>query len=233
MKFVDHYPTFNASGYAFTNEEPVLFAKALDESGRTFQRAASICSGGEVPLQIIAPRVQELIAIDHSYAALAAAMTKALLLRHLGAKDFRNHIMNGAQFSKDLVTTVQKDLPSVLQQRWRYFDYTAPHFQSYWTLEEAHLQTILDSLDKITFVHGDLNDLPNFGTFDLLYISNAWDHTNRERQKLGLSIKAAAPGALVLLSQDVSAQLPQHSWKLRAEGGKARGWFHRAYEIAA
>src|SRR3990167_2283926 len=86
---VEEKHTYNSSiVYKFTNEAPEEYIKLLGE--RTFQRGAGICSGGEVPLFVLMPRCDEVIAIDHSLGSLAAAYIKVVMLGHLGPKGMLN-----------------------------------------------------------------------------------------------------------------------------------------------
>src|ERR1051326_4607040 len=77
LSFEDRFAGHNGQGYAITNEEPEVWAELLDGLPETasaaadgrlpFRRALSICSGGEVPLLTLLPRVEEVIAVDHNY----------------------------------------------------------------------------------------------------------------------------------------------------------------------
>lgn len=73
--FKDIHPAYNGGGYACTNEEPHIHTALIDQhhpDGKdgTFQRAAAISSGGEIPILVLLTRAEEVVAIDHSYMAL-------------------------------------------------------------------------------------------------------------------------------------------------------------------
>src|SRR5437899_10670379 len=95
MTFEDIHPAYTPTGeqYIVTNEEPDIHRFLL--RGKTIKRAAAIAGGGEISLFLLLPRVrEELVSVDHSYAALAAFYVKALLLEQMGSKTLRNLIIN-------------------------------------------------------------------------------------------------------------------------------------------
>jgi hypothetical protein len=88
-KFIEACPSGKEihAGHTVTNESLVEHHTALGT--RTFDRVLSICSGGEVPFLVLAGRCKELIAVDMSYTALAAAMLKWIACQALGPERAR------------------------------------------------------------------------------------------------------------------------------------------------
>src|SRR5581483_3317482 len=111
----DIHPDFCASGFMVTNEQPEVFAELLGDM--TFTSAAAICSGGEMLLFLLLPRVtRELIAVDHSYRALGAAIVKAQMLVSLGAKDCRQlFIEKDTKKIQQIAQPFKKALPQPVQ----------------------------------------------------------------------------------------------------------------------
>lgn len=109
-KYEDVHPAYTASGYVATNEEPRIHSMLLAPHHH-IERAASIASGGEIPLMVLMARCREVVAVDHSYFALASTMLKAILLQTLGARklvevmveqsfnDFKPHMENAKNHS--------------------------------------------------------------------------------------------------------------------------------------
>lgn len=200
LKFEDRYADFiGTSPHIQTNESVDAFIKLLDGLGRRFRRAGAICSGGEVPLIVLAPRCEEVLAIDHVYRPLAVAYTKALLLADGKEKAL---VANTKEEFEAAWNAVKPRLPEKLVGHWpagMYYEYkygpdgrgyydppptanmmTVSHhtFAHEWAkYAEEWIQAARTSVAKVQFLHGDFTDLP--GTFDLLYLSNMLEHTSR------------------------------------------------------
>lgn len=72
--------------YIVPNEDTVEWRKLI--KGLRVNKAAAICSSGEVGLVAMLPTVRkELVLVDHSYASLSVAMLKYTMLRELGATE--------------------------------------------------------------------------------------------------------------------------------------------------
>ena len=85
FKDCNEYKGYNGTYYA-TNEEPKLFAEFLKDV--EVNRAAAICSGGEIGLFVLLPKVKrELVLIDHHYETMSFAMMKWLLIQTVGGKE--------------------------------------------------------------------------------------------------------------------------------------------------
>lgn len=75
----DRYP----SGYVCPNENIAVWREFA--KGKKINRAAGICSGGEVGLLSLLPYVkEELVLVDHSYGSLRYAIQKYLLIQRFG-----------------------------------------------------------------------------------------------------------------------------------------------------
>ena len=183
IQFTDHYKDYNGgSHFSVTNEEPFLHAYLLDKytGGKTFPKAGVIASGGEIPLLAIAPVCDSVVAIDHNYGSLAFAAAKILLLETLGPRELYERMLYAHErgLVVALFASVSKDLPDVLRP---HFDkvlsdyYSCSTLRKYWSyFPLAMIERGAAHCHKIHLVHGDFNDLVEFGApFDLLYVSNA------------------------------------------------------------
>ena len=193
--FIDHHPAFNASGYTITNEEPKMFTKLLD-GVEGIKLAGGICSGGEVPLQVLLPLASEAVyAIDHGLKALAVTYLKAVMLAQLGPKAFKALFVEKVyQDFKKAMTEAHKELLPALAKEivtdgyYLTFDSTSFNLslKREWGDEhgpsEADLELAFKKLDKLTLIHGDLTDLKDVAPpLDVLYISNACGHSGRSK----------------------------------------------------
>lgn len=182
--FKDIHPAHDGGGYSCTNEEPHIHTALIDRyhpKGKTFQRAAAISSGGEIPILVLLSRAEEVIAIDHSYMALGHAYLKCIMLDLFGPKAFLDMITTGDHATATKMFTEAKPLvPTCMHPRLYSFDVSSN--KKFWNISLETLTLIHSRLDKLTFVHGDLTDLSHFGVFDVLYISNALEHQGRSRK---------------------------------------------------
>jgi hypothetical protein len=91
-------------GHVVTNEDPRVHSALLRRAKvKRVKKAASICSGGEIPLFVLLPRAEEVICVDHSTKALGVAILKCLMLRELGAKKMRDL----------MISTKRQELPQI------------------------------------------------------------------------------------------------------------------------
>ena len=137
--------------YAAPNEDVELWRSFV--KGLRVNRAAAICSGGEVGLFAMLPTVRrELVLIVHSRRSLLVAMLKHLLIRQRGATEVRELLGKGSYRDiKAALTSVKESLPADLLAIYNrmgrnenepfgyrnYFktnaDYTTnPQLQKYW-----------------------------------------------------------------------------------------------------
>lgn len=83
--------------YTCPNEDAVTWRQLVGRKKLT--RAAGVCSGGEIGLFSILPRVsEELILVDHSKVPLACAILKSLLIQDVGFDGAVELFQNAAQY---------------------------------------------------------------------------------------------------------------------------------------
>ena len=186
-KFIDVHPQYDSdSGYTSTNETPESFVALLDKHcpDQTFKRGGGIASGGEIAFFVLLPRCEEVVVIDHSYSSLHAFYLKALWLADRGVKGFRQ-ILNGELDWQQTVDQTMLEVLKVIPAPKHPNTYlnqvsTRGLWATEWDLvSNETLEIALSRLDKLTLVHGDLTDLPQFGKLDLCYVSNAMEHHSR------------------------------------------------------
>jgi hypothetical protein len=240
---------FNAAGYWETNEEPEVHRELL--SGIRLHRAAAIASGGEVSYFVLLPKVQkELVLVDHSYHSLAVCFLKACLLQQRGADQTKALFVSGDREAiVDALLTVKDGVPEKLRSHiCSYGGELTPHrFYSENNLRREWLYAPLDAirasarkLSKLRLLHGDLSTLKGRGPFDLLYISNALDHTGVGGKRLGKEDiePSLKKGGYVLLTKqavnyNTSGTNPSNmGWKLIREiRGFRTSWIHSLYQV--
>lgn len=187
----DIHPAYCAAGYMCTNEQAYIFSELLGD--QKFKRIAAICSGGEMLLFLLLPRVtDELIAVDHSYRALGAAIVKIQILVNIGAeacktlftmpRNSKNILAVAQPFIEALPQTIQSALRNIDENGHRLFDHThCEALLTYWRKAKIEdLEASIKNVNKLKFVHGDMRDIAPRGPFDLAYFSNAFDHRSRE-----------------------------------------------------
>lgn len=237
-KYEDVHPAYTASGYVATNEEPRIHSMLLAPH-RHIERAASIASGGEIPLMVLLARCKEVVAVDHSYFALASTMLKAILLQTLGARklvemmveqsynDFKPHMENAKNY-----------MPPTLAANASFTDYHYRDIRNEWFyVKVGVMERVRQRLCNLTLIHGDITDLASHGVFDCLYLSNALEHINRN--SVAPKMDAIAPlikdNGLLIVTHTIGYKPsfetdPTFSskWdKVRAITGTRSGWDHR------
>lgn len=192
FKFVQKAPLPSVAslyhdGYVFPNES--MLALKQHVAGRKLRKAGGICSGGEVPLTVLLPNYTgPVVAVDHSLHSLYAAMTKALMLEKLTTQELHKLLglnqdqeLEAAwkQFQNDLLAELPKALRPAFQKVANPY-VSLNSFQRYWmppNLSVEELNTARERLENLTFVYGDLTALTKFGKFQVVYLSNAMEHT--------------------------------------------------------
>lgn len=181
------------------------------------QRAAGICSAGEVGFFSILPLVRkELVLVDHSYKSLSIAMVKYLVMRQEGYREAHRLFTRGSREElHNVYTKVGATLPGSVGKALRdlqRYDYVSPYaqhnshkIQRVWdTVNTCSLRKAHTKLDLVSFLHGDLKDLVERGPFDVLYLSNALDGTHRGRDgsvQVAQINAAVKPGGYVILAE--------------------------------
>ena len=187
---------FNASsGYMFTNESVELSAKLARDAGA--KSYAGICSGGDLLFGAFAPNADKCVMIDHSLSSLKHAMTKAILIENMTGTELKRLLEDargcyGRTWAskhygyhdpcplQDAVNEALKDLPEQLARQGSYHGEPNVLYAAKWgdvwrTVTGSMIDAVKERLDTIKLIHGDLRDLE--GEFDLLYLSNALEHT--------------------------------------------------------
>lgn len=230
IQFEDVHPSYNVNGFACTNEEPSIHNMLL--KSRRVKRAGGICSGGEIPLLVFAPRAEEVIAIDHSYRALAVTMFKMIMLNDLGPRAFKSLIFNTetGEFQKKIVQPYYAQLPEAIRakitQATMISGYDFQELRREWYyVPLKRVAEVLAALGRVKLVHGDLTDLSKFGALDVFYMSNATDHLNRcgKIPKLDDMAPLVKPGGLMLATGNQQATKWDEVKKIM---GLRSGWTH-------
>lgn len=234
VPFEEAFADFDASQfYAVPNENLMGWRELL--RGLPIYKAAAICSSGEVGLLSILPFVRrELVLIDHSRRSLHVAAIKHLLLQRYGWQEVRDafvrmdthRIQAMVKETKPLLPESLRDVhgdtdpdvpPVKTVDRYGYPIYTravqhplVAHAKSLsfeWSnLDGDVIERSCSKLAKVKYVHGDLTDLAGRGMFNLLYLSNALEHTNRNRDPRSGSVASSGghPNARVELAKTVT-----------------------------
>lgn len=231
LNFQSFLPNSRGVAYVCPNEDLGIWRDLV--KGKRIRRAAGICSGGEVGFFALLPTVrEELVLIDHNLGSLYYASVKYLLLREYGYAGLMRLFRNAKQLEA-AIAEAEKNLPEKLQNirddmaserlvkaagnRDSYTRVQGTKLQEHWERTHAHQRKAVNTkLDKVTFVHGDLDALDNQGKFDLLYMSNAHEegNGNQRRKDLNRISKCLNPGAYVLSSLKLGNRREQRSTRL-------------------
>lgn len=245
LRFEDKYPSFSTSGYTITNEEPALFTSLL--RGISFRRGAAIASAGEVPIGVLLPKCrEELIAIDHSYQSLVTTFAKAAMLKTLGPKQFKDSLIgcDAPNQFVELLKPISAVLPEGLATKTVFggsgFTVGPKSYDNLNTRKEWHfisdrnIAAAYRNIDKLRLVHGDLvQDLKDERPFDLLYVSNAFDHQGRTRENPNREAisKLVRFGGYILVASSALNDFPKlpEMQLVRNIKGFRTSWDHRLY----
>lgn len=201
--FEEKHEAYTVAGYPVTNEEPETIRRML--RGKKFAKAGAIAGGGEISVFTLLPFCEELYCVDHSHRALVALYTKLALLQKLGITKMRRLLDDAKEttFYTEALKVVE-DLPEGLRAKAKWpTDIKKYDYYTAWTIgstdygsmrrewgiiSDATFRRALSKLDRVKILHGDLvKDLRPYGKFDLLYISNAHEHINRDSSTPRLS----------------------------------------------
>lgn len=185
--------------FAVCNENISIWRKVLE--GISVESAASICSGGEVSFFAILPVVKKkLVLIDHSYRSMYFALGKYHLIEKMGAKEAYKLLVESRQ-GGDLQTifdeannTLPTKRDELSYSNWFNGWYGAKGI--YEDITEEGITKFRNNRNKVSFLHGDLNDLADKGPFDFVYLSNALDYAGRNGSKYDIE-KMVKPGGYV------------------------------------
>lgn len=187
------------NAFVVSNESISMWRKALE--GISVEKAAGICSGGEVSFFALLPSVtKKLELIDHAYHALYYAIGKYHTIGKLGA----------SEALKALASRYREGLQPLFDEANAKFP-TSKHRVGrkargvesleltglFGSLTQEDLEAFINNREKISFLHGDLNDLVDRGPYDLVYLSNAPDYSGRNGKNFQIE-KMVKPGGYVL-----------------------------------
>ena len=191
--YIDVHPSYDGRDtYVCTNEEAAAYRYLLGT--RKFTQTGAIASTGDIIFSTLLPISERIYAVDHNTAAIAVAMIKAILLDKMGVRAFKGLILEKeyAAFDKAYREALP-ELPEPLKEKpILVSSHAFGELRREWiNYPDSVLNRARRKLDAVTFIHGDLRDLTQFGPMDLLYASNACEHTNRDRT--GLTLEHLAP----------------------------------------
>lgn len=212
--------------YQFTNES-LVYTRELVEKAQP-KKVSGICSGGDLLFGVFAPVADTCVMIDHSMQSIKAAMIKGLLIENLTGQELKRLLDDAkvkntdyygatpACLLQDAIQAAVVDLPKEVKRPNALYGDGIPFAASRWgnvwsSVTAKDIDATRERLDQITIVHGDLRDLTDFGTFDLLYLSNALEHTSFDGGKPGAAFteKVLNPGGHVLLTGAGATSLGQ------------------------
>lgn len=214
---------------------------------RRFDNVGTIASGGEIPLFVMLPRAASVVAVDHSYRSLYVTFMKALLFQSMSLPKLRRLTENANAYTPfaEACAKLEHMLPEVLRTKHTmvgttknsynapitYADYPAIRREIYHT-PSAAVWLGLRNLENLTLIHGDLTDLSGYGApFDLLYVSNATDHTNRTKlyPKLADWSNLIRDGGFLLSTTQEGVDHKDFT-KVHSVQGYRTTWIHCLYE---
>lgn len=211
MNFKDLHEYDANMTYPACNEYLPSWHEALD--GIEVERAAGICSGGEVSFFCVLPHVKkQLVLIDHSYSSLYYAFGKYHAIEQYSAKEVKELLCKANNFRgtynnfgpyvpaknpvKELFDKANEKLPTANKTKrsgWNSYG-LVPIWN---TIDPKEITNFKRNRSKVSFLHGDINDLVDLGPFDLVYLSNALDYTGRDNTHDFQIEKIVKPGGYV------------------------------------
>lgn len=193
------------SCYAVCNEHISTWRTILQDV--SVESAGAVCSGGEVSFFGILPCVKDkLVLIDHSYSSMYYALGKYYLVEKLGAAEaFKLLVTSNERALEPFFEEANADLPTH-KSPYSYWDGSTRIYEDITQEGVEHFEA---AKDKISFLHGDLNDLVERGPFDLVYLSNALEYTGRNGSNFEVE-KMVKPGGLIAHCHGVGYRQLEH-----------------------
>src|SRR6266487_1190780 len=219
MKFEDLNTYDGKTTYTMSNESLEGWGEVLKDI--SVERAAAICSGGEVAFFSILPHVQEeLQLIDHCYSSLYFAIGKYKIIEDLGPKKSLKLLSTYSGSTNEVPTLISKaneGLPT-LYGRFKESKFCYTHTMWEW-ISQKEVDEFSENKEKISFLHGDLSDLIDRGPFDLVYISNALDYKTRKNVYVDPATieRIVKPGGFIAHSYLSTNKANKAGWKTVAE----------------
>jgi hypothetical protein len=229
--FVDHHPAYTASGYLNTNEEPDLFKRLLPK-GTKVEKALCVASGGEVLLSVVLPVAKQIVAVDHSYNALAASYSKLILLQQMPEV---KQLLDDRDFPtiQAKINELWKQAPSAIRDKYPNVEALSSTYVLGNMRRELNFITFPKisnrRINKISFLHGDITDAAMlYGAFDLFYASNVMEHSSRTQRSPTFTdmSKLLNPGGLLLFTGAGKQKLPDNFQLLHCVYGYRTSWYY-------
>lgn len=196
--------------YYTTNE--CIATHRLMLEGKSFDNPASICSGGEVPLFVLAPRSKQVLCVDHYIGQLAVAAFKAAVLLVDGptkAKSFFTGPGLTGKAPDDAVATfdrVKHLLPAELVAWFNgqhYAEFPWTRVWQWYTIQQCWTRYTDDMVaeaashaHKLRFYHGDMTEIGK--DHDFFYLSNALEYSHAQGMPPDQIAACLKPGSLAL-----------------------------------
>lgn len=224
--------------FSTTNEDVTLWQEILKDVD--IHDAAAICSGGEIGLFLLLPRISSrLVLVDHSYESLYYALVKYILLKERDSGEVYSLFTDRLKTSElgSAVGAISHLLPAKVSLKYESIMERHLEISRVWMkIPESNVSQAKEKLDQVKFIHGDMSDLQREEPFGFFYISNALEHEDRNRTKPDIAAiqSVVRPGGFILCSSGSFApKLPQ-AWELveqRKDPNTTYGWMLNLYRI--
>lgn len=199
------------TGYDATNEDLRIHHMLLEEAMKRgpVKHVACIASGGEVPLQVLAPKVKSVVAIDYSRRSLAWAIAKTILLQSHEPEQaialLSAQSLDAPEWDEVLMKTAKRRLFPLTQLNRKAYQMSQDTRRTWRDLPADDVRTIAKASRRIEYIHGDLNlHLKERAPYDLLYVSNALTFHTSEGKYLDYQALAGLlrPGGFMISTTD-------------------------------
>ena len=240
--------------YSVCNENLGTWRKLLKDI--SVDTGVSICSGGEVSFFAVLPIIKKkLDLIDHSYGSMYYAIGKHHVIEKLGSKeawklfsDTPDRLSPSSFYSKTASSKSLTKLGTLFKEananlpthththRGISSQYPAYHLEDFVyrfrlmvnDLSQKDLTEFRKNREKLTFLHGDMDDCIDRGPYDFAYLSNALSYLGRNGSKFHVQ-SYVKPGGFVALTHNSSP--PPHVAKFEEIARERVAPNHRQYGL--
>jgi hypothetical protein len=147
-------------------------------------------------LDLLGAKEMKRFLIEESYEKFTKYIRKDII--PLMPDDLRTWATNTQIATSDISRIINSNEWRDIRREWQF-------------VPIGRMERLRQSLGKVKFVHGDMLDIAEVGPFDLLYISNALDHTSR-------------PGPRILTPCPIIPGAAEHRRKESLRGKKKWGY---------